>query len=129
MASFDELVDLMAYMRSPEGCPWDRKQKIDDFKKYLSEESREALDAIDKKDYPNLCEELGDLLWHILFISQIAKEEGLFTIDEVVDGLKKKIVRRHPHVFGEGRKLSTPEEVIKEYGKIKALEKKTNDFY
>lgn len=123
MGSFEDVVKLMAHMRSPEGCPWDREQTIDSFRKYLREESDEALDAIERKDYDNLCEELGDILWHIVFISQIASEEGLFTIDDVVDGLHKKIVRRHPHVFGKMRRLRTSQEVVAEYGKIKALER------
>ncbi|MFH1054901.1 MAG: MazG nucleotide pyrophosphohydrolase domain-containing protein [Candidatus Altiarchaeota archaeon] len=123
MAEFEELVGLMSKMRGPEGCPWDREQTIDDFKVHLRNESKEALDAIKHKDYGNLREELGDLLWHILFISQIAKEEGRFTIDDVMVGLKKKIIRRHPHVFG-GRKLNSPEEVMREYRKIKKAERK-----
>jgi len=123
MASFKELVKLMAYMRGPNGCAWDREQTIDDFSVHLKNESREALEAIRKKDYGNLREELGDLLWHILFISQIAGEEGLFTIDDVLDGIRDKIIRRHPHVFG-GRKLKTAEEVMREYRKIKETERK-----
>jgi uncharacterized protein YabN with tetrapyrrole methylase and pyrophosphatase domain len=124
MASFEELVELMAYMRGPDGCAWDREQTIEDFKVHLKNESREALEAIEKADYENLREELGDLLWHILFISQVAKERGLFTIDDVLAGLKDKIVKRHPHVFG-GRKLGTAEEVMSEYRRIKEAEKKS----
>ncbi len=119
MASIEELEELMAYLRSPQGCAWDREQTIDNFKKYLREESDEALDAIEKKDYENLCEELGDLLWHILFISQIAKEKELFTLQDVLAGLKDKIIRRHPHVFGEGEKLHTAEDVMKHYYDVK----------
>jgi tetrapyrrole methylase family protein/MazG family protein len=122
MASFMELVELMAYMRGPGGCPWDRQQTIDDFKTHLRNESQEALEAIECGDYGNLREELGDLLWHILFISQIAREEGLFTIDDVMAGLEDKIIRRHPHVFGQKRDL-TPEEVSELWGEIKVGEK------
>ncbi len=125
MASFEELVALMRHMRSENGCPWDRKQTIDDFRKYLKDESDEALEAIEKKDYVNLCEELGDILWHVLFISQIASERGLFTVDDVMAGLREKIIRRHPHVFGKGPKLGTPEEVMEEYRKIKDMEKRS----
>lgn len=96
MTSFQELKKLIEYMRGPKGCAWDREQTIGDFKGYFRDESNEVLDAIRKEDYENLKEELGDVLWHIIFISQIAKEEGLFTVDDVMDGLKDKIVRRHP---------------------------------
>jgi tetrapyrrole methylase family protein / MazG family protein len=123
MADFKELVELMAYMRSQNGCPWDRKQRIEDFKSYLAEESSEALNAIERRDYVNLCEELGDLLWHILFISQIASEENRFDINDVMSGLKDKIVRRHPHVFGKSPKLQTSEEVVAAYDNIKQREK------
>jgi len=121
MTSFRELVELMSHMRGEDGCPWDRKQTIDDFGVHLANESREALDAIAKKDYENLREELGDLLWHVLFISQIASERGLFNIDDVMDGLRDKIVRRHPHVFG-GDRIDDPEEVMRLWGKIKQEE-------
>lgn len=122
MASFRELVELMAYMRGENGCPWDKEQTIDDFSVHLANESQEALDAISKKDYENLREELGDLLWHVLFISEIASEEGLFTIDDVMDGLRDKIVRRHPHVFGDER-IDDPKEVTRRWHKIKQQEK------
>jgi len=123
MTSFDALVELMEFMRGPQGCPWDREQKISSFKKFLAEESGEALEAIEKEDYKNLCEELGDLLWHVIFISQIAKEEGLFSIEDVMDGLRKKIVRRHPHVFGDKKGNISVEEVMREWEAIKAREK------
>ena len=126
MTSFDEVVDLMRYLRGPKGCAWDRERSIDDFKEYLREESDEALDAIEKKDYVNLSEELGDILWHIIFISQIAEEKGYFRINDVLEGLKKKMIRRHPHVFKNGKKLHTSAEVEKEYEKIKKHEKKRN---
>jgi tetrapyrrole methylase family protein / MazG family protein len=126
MEDFQELVDLMEYMRGPDGCPWDREQTIKDFEKYLRSESDEALEAIRKGDYDNLREELGDLLWHILFISQIAGEKGLFTVDDVLRGLREKIIRRHPHVFGQTPRLKTSKEVEAEYKRIKASEKRQN---
>jgi len=122
MTSFPELVKIMARLRGPKGCAWDREQTMDDFRVHFRNESQEVLDALEKKDYDNLTEELGDVLWHILFISDIAKEEGLFTIDDVLDGLKEKMIRRHPHIFG-GKRLATSEEVMREYRKIKAAEK------
>jgi tetrapyrrole methylase family protein / MazG family protein len=123
MTTFKELVELMAYMRGPDGCPWDREQTLADFKKHFRNESKEVLDALKKEDMENLKEELGDILWHILFMSEIANERGLFTVDDVMDGLKDKIVRRHPHIFREKRKL-TSEEVLAEWGAIKAKERK-----
>jgi len=122
MASFEELVSLMAYMRGPNGCAWDREQTLGDFRKHFRNESKEVLDALKKEDWKNLEEELGDILWHVLFMSEIAKDEGLFTIDDVMEGIADKIVRRHPHVFGKKRKLS-PEEVLKEWKAIKQKEK------
>jgi len=124
MTSFKELVDLIAFMRSGDGCAWDREQTLDDFKVHFRNESQEVLDALESGDTENLKEELGDVLWHILFMSQIAKERGLFTIDDVMAGINDKIVRRHPHVFGGARKLDTSGEVLGEYRKIKAAEKK-----
>jgi tetrapyrrole methylase family protein / MazG family protein len=125
MASFKELVELAAYMRGKDGCAWDREQTLDDFRVHFRNESQEVLDALEKGDIGNLKEELGDVLWHILFMSQIAKEGGLFTIDDVMAGIKDKIVRRHPHVFAGGKKLATSAEVMEEYRRIKALERKS----
>ncbi len=123
MATFEELAGLMARLRGPKGCAWDREQTIDDFRVHFRNESQEVMQALEKRDYDNLKEELGDVLWHILFISDIAKEKGLFTVDDVMAGLKDKMVRRHPHVFG-GKKLATSKEVMREYRKIKAKERK-----
>jgi tetrapyrrole methylase family protein / MazG family protein len=123
VATFQELVELMAYLRGPKGCVWDRQQTLEDFKVHFKNESAEVLEALKKKDYDNLQEELGDVLWHIVFMSQIAKEEGLFTVEDVMSSVKEKMIRRHPHVFG-GKQLHTPEEVMEAYRKIKAAEKR-----
>src|SRR3954468_23930261 len=96
----------MARLRGKNGCPWDREQTHRSLVKYLKEESQETIQAIRKKDYHNLEEELGDLLLQIIFHAQIAQEAGRFTIRDVVRGLSKKLVRRHPHVFGK-KKLKT----------------------
>lgn len=120
--SFQDLVELMSYMRSERGCPWDREQKLGDFKVHLKNESDEVLAAIRKEDYVNLREELGDLLWNILFISQLAREKKRFGIYDVMDALREKIIRRHPHVFGNV-KAETAEEVVYHYRKIKKMEK------
>lgn len=112
----------MARLRSPEGCPWDRKQDFDTIKSYLLEETYEALDAIDARDWPGLKEELGDLLLEVVFLAQMAAEAGLFGIEDSLDSINEKLVRRHPHVFGEGT-AETPEDVKQIWGEIKAVEK------
>ena len=96
--TFADLVEITAKLRSPEGCPWDREQTFESLKKHLAEESQEVFDAIDKQDMENLCEELGDVLFQVLINSQIAAEIKAFSIDDVVDGICRKMVRRHPHV-------------------------------
>lgn len=120
--SYKDLVALMARLRGPQGCPWDRKQTHKSLLKYLREESREVADAINKGDPDHICEELGDLLLQILFHAQIAAEKRRFTMDDVVDGLAKKLVRRHPHVFG-GLKLKTAADVVARWDEIKKREK------
>ncbi|MBK7689547.1 MAG: MazG family protein [Elusimicrobia bacterium] len=112
----------MARLRGPGGCPWDRKQTHKSLLKYLREESREVADAINKGDPDDVCEELGDLLLQILFHAQIAAEKRRFTLADVVDGLAKKLVRRHPHVFG-GLKLKTAADVVANWDDIKKKEK------
>ena len=104
--SFADLVEITAKLRSPEGCPWDREQTFESLKKYLAEESQEVFDAVDHQDMENLCEELGDVLFQVMINSQIAQEKGAFTIDDVVDGVCRKMVRRHPHVFGDKKVYS-----------------------
>lgn len=91
----------MHRLRSPGGCPWDREQSFESIRKYTLEETYEVLDAIERHDWPELKDELGDLLLQVLFYAQMASEAGYFTIQEVIDGLNRKLIRRHPHVFGE----------------------------
>jgi nucleoside triphosphate diphosphatase len=100
-ALFAEAVSIMARLRGPEGCPWDREQTFDTIRKYTLEESYEVFDAIERRDWSELCEELGDLLLQVLFYAQMASEPGYFTIADVIAGLNRKLVRRHPHVFGD----------------------------
>jgi tetrapyrrole methylase family protein/MazG family protein len=97
---FRELLDLVARLRSPRGCPWDRSQKSKDLGRYLIEEAYEVLEALDGDSPDELREELGDLLFQILFLARIAEEEGKFDIKAVIDGISEKMTRRHPHVFG-----------------------------
>jgi MazG family protein len=99
--AFAESVAIMARLRGPGGCPWDREQSFDSIRKYTLEETYEVLDAIERRDWANLTEELGDLLLQVLFYAQMASDEGRFTIAEVLETLNRKLIWRHPHVFGE----------------------------
>jgi len=119
---FDRLVDIMARLRAPGGCPWDRAQSREDLKTYLVEETYEVLDAIDRKDDAHLCEELGDLLLQVVFHAEIAREAGAFDIEAVCRGINEKLVRRHPHVFGEVQ-ADTPDQVLQNWEAIKKQEK------
>ncbi|MGA2276694.1 MAG: nucleoside triphosphate pyrophosphohydrolase [Terracidiphilus sp.] len=100
-ALFAESVRIMARLRAPDGCPWDREQSFDSIRKYTLEETYEVFDAIERRDFPHLAEELGDLLLQVLFYAEMAANDGHFTIADVLDHLNKKLIRRHPHVFGE----------------------------
>ncbi|MGA2809471.1 MAG: nucleoside triphosphate pyrophosphohydrolase [Terracidiphilus sp.] len=98
---FKESVEIMARLRAPGGCPWDREQSFDSIRKYTLEEAYEVFDAIERRDFPHLAEELGDLLLQVLFYAEMAANEGHFTIADVLNHLNNKLVRRHPHVFGD----------------------------
>src|SRR5271157_6435811 len=100
-ALFQQSVAIMARLRAPGGCPWDREQSFDSIRKYTLEETYEVFDAIERRDWPHLAEELGDLLLQVLFYAEMAATDGHFTIQDVLDHLNRKLVRRHPHVFGE----------------------------
>ena len=112
----------MRRLHGPKGCPWDRKQTHRSLLPYLFEEAKEVKQAVRKKDWVNLEEELGDVLLQVIFHSQIAEESGRFDINDVINVITKKLVRRHPHVF-KGKKLNTPEEVVKQWKEIKKKEK------
>jgi MazG family protein len=120
---FQKLLDIMARLRAPGGCPWDREQTFDTIKAYLLEETYEVLDAIDRRDWEELKGELGDLLLQTVFFSQMAAEQNLFRIDGVLDAINQKLVRRHPHVFGD-ETAQTAGDVRKIWGEVKAEEKK-----
>lgn len=115
-------VDIIARLRAPDGCPWDREQTPQSLRKYVLEEAYEVVDAIDRDDPGDIEEELGDLLLQVILQAQIFEEEGLFTLEDVAEGLSDKLVRRHPHVFGE-ESLSTAGEVKQRWEAIKAEEK------
>ncbi len=121
---FNDLLDTVAVLRGPAGCPWDKKQTLYSMKDDFVEEAYELVQALDKKDLPNICEELGDVLLHVALHAQIAKEEGWFDIDDVTDNIVKKLVRRHPHVFGDVN-ITDSGGVLKQWEEIKAQEKGT----
>jgi len=123
MAAIDDLKATMARLRAPDGCPWDREQTHASLVRCLIDEVSELIDTIDRQDYPHMREELGDVLIQIVFHAQIAAEKGLFSFEDVARDINDKLVRRHPHVFGAG-KLDTSEQVIVEWERIKATEKK-----
>jgi MazG family protein len=120
---FERAVSIMARLRAPGGCPWDREQTFDTIKPYTLEETYEVLEAIDARDWNELTGELGDLLLQVLFYAEMAQEEKHFTIDDVLDRLSNKLVDRHPHVFGDV-KVDTPGEVVRNWQALKAEEKK-----
>ncbi|MCW5964636.1 MAG: nucleoside triphosphate pyrophosphohydrolase [Bryobacterales bacterium] len=112
----------MRKLRAPGGCPWDREQTLATLKPYLLEESYEVLEAIDRKDWPGLCEELGDLLLQPVFQARIAEDEGRFTVADSLDAIVEKLIRRHPHVFGEVD-APTAADVLRNWEQIKREEK------
>jgi ATP diphosphatase len=120
---FERAVSIMARLRGEGGCPWDREQTFDSIKPYTLEETYEVLEAIDNRDWAELPGELGDLLLQVLFYSQMAQEQGSFSIDEVLDRLCSKLIHRHPHVFGEV-KADTSSEVLRNWEMLKQQEKK-----
>lgn len=120
---FERAVSIMARLRAPGGCPWDREQTFDSIKPYTLEETYEVLEAIDNRDWHELTGELGDLLLQVLFYAEMAKEQGSFSIDNVLDRLSNKLVDRHPHVFGDV-KAETSSEVLRNWEALKAEEKK-----
>jgi MazG family protein len=120
---FERAVSIMAKLRAPGGCPWDREQTFDSIKPYTLEETYEVLEAIDKRDWDELRGELGDLLLQVLFYSQMAQEEGRFSIDDVLDRLSNKLIDRHPHVFGNVS-AETSADVLRNWEALKAEEKK-----
>ncbi len=119
---FEEVNHTLKVLRSPKGCKWDRAQTHETLIKNLKEESQEVINAIKNKDDENLCEELGDFLLQVLFHAHIAQEQKRFTLAQIINELNKKLIRRHPHVFGN-KKASTPEEALAMWKDIKAKEK------
>ena len=122
-ATLGDLVDIMAKLRSPEGCPWDRKQTVQTIKDYLVEECAEAYEAAREEDWDGLAEELGDVLFEVVFLSRLASEQGKFDISLPLSLVRDKLIRRHPHVFGDDT-VKDADEVLRNWHAIKAREKK-----
>ena len=120
--TFDDLTAIMALLRSEDGCPWDRAQDHRSIRKNLIEECYEAVEGIDRDDRALLCEELGDVLLQIVFHAQISADRGSFDIDDVVDGVCRKMIRRHPHIFGDAR-AADPADAYARWEEIKRSEK------
>ena len=127
-AVWQQLVEVVARLRSPTGCPWDREQTLASIKPYTLEETYELLEAIDSNDNSAICEELGDVLLQVVLDSQIAADEGRFTVVEVIQGITTKLIARHPHVFGEVE-AKTAQEVKENWDRIKQQEKQRNSIF
>src|SRR5215212_2735289 len=120
---FQQLVAIMARLCAPGGCPWDREQTFDTIKPFTLEETYEVLDAIDRRDWPGLAEELGDFMLQAVFYAQVASEQQLFTIEDALDAINQKLIRRHPHVFADDS-AENASDVMRIWGEIKAAERK-----
>jgi tetrapyrrole methylase family protein/MazG family protein len=125
-AGFEGLIALVEVLRSEHGCPWDREQTAEQIKTYLLEEAYEVLEALDSGSHGDVCAELGDLLFHILFLARVFEEAGDFNIEDVVDTITTKMIRRHPHVFGQAQ-VSDSDEVRHRWHEIKMAETKDKD--
>src|SRR5580765_7721892 len=125
-AEFTRLVEIMATLRGPDGCPWDREQTIDSLKPFVLEEAYEVIEAIDVHDHGALCEELGDFVFEAVFLAQLESEAGHFTIADSLKSITDKLVRRHPHVFARDETtagIDSPDKVLKRWEEIKAEER------
>jgi len=123
-ASFARVVEIMRRLRAPNGCPWDREQSFDSIRTHTIEEAYEVLEAIGDRNWPGLCEELGDLLLQVVFYSEMAEEAGYFDMQAVLRQLADKLVRRHPHVFGaEEERAASPEQALDRWNAAKAAER------
>lgn len=119
---FDDLLGVMAGLRAPGGCPWDAEQTLDSLRRYILEEAHELTEAIEDGDAPHICEECGDVLLQVVFIATIAKEQGLFDIGDILSGICRKLITRHPHVFGDVS-VENASEVGRNWERIKASER------
>jgi len=124
VTSIDELVQTIARLRAPGGCPWDREQTHQSLAEHLIEETAELLETIDRMDMDHMREELGDVLLQVVFHAQLASEKGIFNFSDVAAEINEKLIRRHPHVFGNHEKLNDSDSVLKTWEAVKATEKK-----
>jgi len=122
--TFNDFRKIVETLRSPEGCPWDRAQTHESLCPYMKEEAQEVVDAVMQKDDDNLCEELGDVLLEVMLFARVAEEEGLFSIDDVIQGISEKMIRRHPHVFGDKSQEAPSWEEIKRLEKEQKKQRK-----
>lgn len=120
--AFQELVDIMARLRGPGGCPWDHVQTIESLRGFVLEETYEVLEAIDRRDHEGLKGEIGDLLFEGVFLAQIENDDGHFNVTDALEHISAKLIRRHPHVFGEATGVTTPGAVVEQWEQIKARE-------
>ena len=123
---FVKLVNVMKKLREPDGCPWDREQTYMSLRRYIVEEGYELIQAIEDGNVPNMCEECGDLMLQVIFVSCMAEERGDFTVCDVLDGLTNKLIRRHPHVFGDVH-VNDSDDVLKNWEQIKSAERKKKE--
>lgn len=123
MENFKELVEISDILNRPGGCPWDQKQTFASLRPYVLEEAHEVLEAVDSGEIGEIVEELGDLFYTVIFYAKVAEREGTFTLADIIDALKAKLIRRHPHVFGE-EKANSVEDVINTWNRVKGEEKK-----
>lgn len=123
MREFDELIEIIDRLLGPDGCPWDREQTLQSLRSSVLEEVCEVIEAIDLDDNTHIKEELGDLFFNVIFISKIAEKEKRFAFKEILKELNDKLIRRHPHVFGEGKKINTVDELYEQWNEIKKSEK------
>lgn len=123
-AAFDRLVSLVARLRAPDGCPWDRTQTLESLRSFVLEEAYEVLEAIDRRDHRALREEIGDFIFEGILLAQLCSEAGDFTVADSLTSIADKLVRRHPHVFGDGARAQTPEEGLGRWEEAKARERR-----
>ena len=125
-SAFGDLYEVVVRLRAPDGCPWDREQTLADLARYIREESDEVVEAIERGDADAIAEELGDLLFNLLHAVRIGEEEGRFELRQVIEGARTKLVRRHPHVFGDATARTT-EEVLEHWTRVKEEEKRERE--
>ena len=123
MKEFDRLIEIADALHGPNGCPWDKKQTFQSLRPHVLEEVHELLDSIDEEDFKGMVEELGDILFQILFFAKLGEKSKTFTLEEIITIVSEKLIRRHPHVFGD-LKVETSEEVIHHWERVKKEEKK-----